>query len=256
MADTIIYMEGVTVTFSGFKALNDVCFYVEKGELRFLIGPNGAGKTTLLDVICGKVRPDKGRVIFKDKVEIPRLGEHKIARAGISRKFQTPSVFSNLTVFENMELALKTNTGVFSSLVHSISKKEREHINSVLQDVGLYEKASEKAGHLSHGEKQWLEIAMTVLQEPELLLVDEPVAGMTAKERIKTGELLLTIASQRSVIVVEHDMDFVQRFSKKVTVLHEGQVICEGSFEYVKNDPVVIDVYLGRGGEVQNNAIN
>lgn len=195
-------------------------------------------------------------MIFRDNLEICRLGEYRIARAGISRKFQTPSVFSNLTVFENMEIALKKNRGVFSSLFHSLSSTDRERIYSVLNKVGLRGKAAEKAGHLSHGEKQWLEIAMTILQEPELLLVDEPVAGMTAAERLRTGELLMEIAKDRSVIVVEHDMDFVQRFSEKVTVLHEGQVICEGSFEHVKNDPVVIDVYLGRGGELQNHAVN
>lgn len=256
MADTIIYMENVTVDFSGFKALKEVSFYVDRGELRFLIGPNGAGKTTLLDVICGKVKPEKGRVIFGDSLDICRLSEYRIARAGISRKFQTPSVFSNLTVFENMEIALKKNTGVLSSLLHSLNSTDTDRIFSVLKKVGLKEKSGQKAGFLSHGEKQWLELAMTIMQEPKLLLVDEPVAGMTGRERIRTGEILMEIANDRSVIVVEHDMNFVQRFARKVTVLHEGQIICEGSFDRVKNDPVVIDVYLGRGGEVDSHALN
>ncbi len=256
MAGTIIYMESVTVNFSGFKALNKVNFFVDNGELRFLIGPNGAGKTTLLDVICGKVKPENGRVVFGDKIDICKLSEYRIARAGISRKFQTPSIFSNLTVFENMEIAVKKNIGVISSLIHSLNSADTDRIFSVLRAVGLEEKGRDKAGFLSHGEKQWLELGMTITQEPDLLLVDEPVAGMTGRERIRTGEILMEIANDRSVIVVEHDMNFVQRFARKVTVLHEGQIICEGTFDRVKNDPVVIDVYLGRGGEVESNAVD
>lgn len=255
MAGTIIYIEDVTVNFSGFKALNKVNFFVDSGEIRFLIGPNGAGKTTLLDVICGKVRPETGRVIFKDKVDICRLSEHRIARCGISRKFQTPSVFANLTVFENMELSLKENRAVLSSLFHSIDNSGKERIFSILEAVRLKENAYQKAGSLSHGQKQWLELAMTIIQEPTLLLVDEPVAGMTGKERHKTGEILMDIARDRSVLVVEHDMNFVKSFARKVTVLHEGSVLCEGTFDHIKNDPVVIDVYLGRGGEEERDAL-
>jgi urea transport system ATP-binding protein len=252
---TIIYMEDVTVDFSGFKALNKVNFFMDKGELRFLIGPNGAGKTTLLDVICGKTKPTDGRVIFKNGVDICGLSEFRIARCGVSRKFQTPTVFENLSVFENMELSLRNRYGILSSFFHSLHKEEEEKIHHVLSATDLYGKRDEKAGALSHGEKQWLEIGMTIMQDPELLLVDEPVAGMTGKERTRTGEMLMDIARDRSVLVVEHDMNFVKRFAKTVTVLHEGRLLCEGTFEKVQNDPVVIDVYLGRGGEDVEHAV-
>lgn len=256
MAGTIIYLEDVTVDFNGFKALNGVNFYVETGELRFLIGPNGAGKTTLLDVICGKTKPKIGRVVFGESVEIPRLNEHQIARCGVSRKFQSPSIFARLTVLENMELALKGGKGIFSSLASATGPADLEKIFSVLANVGLEGNARQPAESLSHGQKQWLEFGMTLLQEPELLLVDEPVAGMTGRERIRTGEILLEIARDRSVLVVEHDMNFVQQFARKITVLHEGSVLCEGSFQHVKNDPDVISVYLGRGGERKNGALD
>ena len=255
MTGTIIYLEDVTVNFHGFKALNKVNFFVDSGEVRFLIGPNGAGKTTLLDVICGKVKPESGMVIFGDDVDICRLSEHMIARCGISRKFQTPSIFKNLTVFKNMLLALPKNRGIFSSLFYSLTASDIDKINSSLSIVGLDSKSNQNAGSLSHGQKQWLEIAMTILQEPKLLLVDEPVAGMTEKERIKTGEILMEVARETSIIVVEHDMNFVKRFAKKVTVLHEGNILCEGTFNQIKNDPVVIEVYLGRGGEIVSNAL-
>jgi urea transport system ATP-binding protein len=254
-AVTIIYMEDVTVDFSGFKALNKVNFFMDKGELRFLIGPNGAGKTTLLDVICGKTKPTEGRVIFKNGVDICGLREYKIARCGVSRKFQTPTVFENLSVFENMELALKDRCGVLSSFFHSLDEEEEKKIGHVLRTTELHEKKDQLAGALSHGEKQWLEIGMTIMQDPELLLVDEPVAGMTGKERTRTGEMLMDTAKDRSVLVVEHDMNFVKRFAKTVTVLHEGRLLCEGTFEKVQNDPVVIDVYLGRGGEDVEHAV-
>jgi urea transport system ATP-binding protein len=252
MAGTIIYIDNATVDFSGFKALDGVSFFVDTGELRFLIGPNGAGKTTLLDVICGKVRPVSGRVIFEDNVDICRLKEHEIARCGISRKFQAPSIFGNLTVFENMELSLTTHRGFFSSLVYKMCSEDEERIFSVLKTVGLDGRSQERAGALSHGQKQWLELAMNIIQEPRLLLVDEPVAGMSGKERVRTGELLMEIARDRSVLVVEHDMNFVKQFAQKVTVLHEGRILCEGTFDRVKNDPIVIDVYLGRGAEVEH----
>lgn len=252
MAKTIVQAEGVSVDFSGFKALDGVNFSMEAGELRFLIGPNGAGKTTLLDVICGKVKPTAGSLLFREDVDLRGMSEFKIARCGISRKFQTPSVFENLTVFENMELSLKGGRGLLSSFKkHSGSVLDRIH--GVLRMVELEERSATKAGDLSHGEKQWLEIAMTISQEPALLLVDEPVAGMTGRERSKTGAILMETAKERSVLVVEHDMNFVKRFAQTVTVLHEGRILCEGTFEEVGNDPTVIDVYLGRGGEAQEN---
>jgi urea transport system ATP-binding protein len=256
MAGTIIYVENATVNFSGFKALNEVNLCVDTGELRFLIGPNGAGKTTLLDVICGKIKPASGRVIFQENTDICRLNEYDIARCGISRKFQAPTVFENLTVFENMELCLTTNRELLSSFCHRTTRADREKMLSMLERVGLEEKAGARAGSLAHGQKQWLELAMTIIQEPQLLLVDEPVAGMTGAERFKTGEILLAISKERSVLVVEHDMKFVEQFAKKVTVLHEGRVLCEGTFAYVQNNPVVIDVYLGRGGEAAANAFH
>lgn len=249
MAGTIIYLEDVIVDFNGFKALNRVNFCVDHGELRFLIGPNGAGKTTLLDAICGRVKPASGRVIFGESTDILRMSEHRIARCGISRKFQTPSVFGHLTAFANLELALKRKQGIFSSALDPTTPQDRERILRVLAEIGLKEKAFQKAKFLAHGEKQWLELAMTLIQEPRLLLVDEPVAGLTGKERVRTGEILQEIARERSVLVVEHDMNFVKEFARKVTVLHEGSVLCEGSFAHVQNDPAVIEVYLGRGGE-------
>lgn len=256
MATTIVQADGVSVDFSGFKALNKVDFRMDTGELRFLIGPNGAGKTTLLDVICGKVKPTEGRVVFEDGIDIGSLSEYRIARCGVSRKFQTPSVFENLSVFENMELSVKGGRGLLASCFRKQDSTELDRIHAVLGTVDLEGKSGRKAGYLSHGEKQWLEIAMTIMQEPLLLLVDEPVAGMTGRERNRTGEILMETAKERSVLVVEHDMNFVKRFAKTVTVLHEGRLLCEGTFEEVGNDPTVIDVYLGRGGEGTENALH
>jgi urea transport system ATP-binding protein len=247
MAVTIIYLEDVTVDFNGFKALHGVNFFVDYGELRVLIGPNGAGKTTLLDVICGWVKPESGRVLYGEGKDIQRLTEHKIARLGISRKFQTPSVFVNLTLFENIELSLRRGEGFWGTLSSSLNGDDRDRIFSILNMIGLADKSSERAGSLSHGEKQWLELGMNIVVQPSLLLVDEPVAGMTGREREKTGELLQAIAKDRSVLIVEHDMEFVRQIAKKVTVLHEGSVLCEGSMERIQNDPTVIEVYLGRG---------
>jgi len=249
MGSTIMYLEGITVSFDGFKAVDHLSTYVEYGELRFLIGPNGAGKTTLLDVICGRVKPERGRVIFKEDIDMCRKQEHEIVRLGISRKFQTPAVFTNLSVFENLELSLRQNRGVFSSLFAKLTSDQEDIIFSNLETIGLAEKAWDKAGSLAHGEKQWLEIGMLLVQEPELLLLDEPVAGMTKRETEKTGELLQSIAKNRSVLVVEHDMEFVRQFAKKVTVLHEGKILCEGPVEKVQNDQRVVEVYLGRGRE-------
>ena len=246
VAGTIIYLEDVVVDFNGFKALRGVNFFVDYGELRVLIGPNGAGKTTLLDVICGWVKPESGEVIYDEGKDLCKLTEHKIARLGIGRKFQTPSVFANLTLFENIELSLRRSEGFWGALSSTLSGENRDRIFSVLEFTGLADKPWEKAGSLSHGEKQWLELGMTIVQQPSLLLVDEPVAGMTGREREKTGELLQAIAKDRSVLIVEHDMEFVRQIAKKVTVLHEGTVLCEGSMERVQNDPTVIEVYLGR----------
>jgi urea transport system ATP-binding protein len=249
MTKDILYIEAVTVDFNGFKALNSVNLIMDRGELRFLIGPNGAGKTTLLDVICRKIVPQSGRIVFDGEREMGRLPVHKVARLGISRKFQAPSVFSNLTVRENMELAYPRNRDVFSSLFHFLAPGETDEIEHTLERVGLADLGQKLASRLSHGQKQWLEIALTLLQKPKLLLVDEPVAGMTGQERIRTGELLQAIAQETSVLVVEHDMNFVKTFSTTVTCLHEGSVLCEGSFEKVSTDARVMEVYLGRGGK-------
>ena len=245
---TILYVENVTVSFDGFIALRDLNFYMNYGELRVVIGPNGAGKTTLLDVICGKVKPFKGRVIFgENDVNITGMSEHKIVKMKIGRKFQAPSIFTNLTIFENFELSLRKNKGVFSTLFMSKTDKDYEKIFSILETIGLADKAYEKAGSLSHGEKQWVEIGMVIAQDPELLLIDEPVAGMSNKETEKTAELLQTIAKSHSILVIEHDMEFVRQIAHTVTVLHEGMVLCEGSMDLVQNDTRVIEKYLGRG---------
>ncbi len=244
---TIMYLENITVTFDGFQALREVDFYIDHGELRALIGPNGAGKTTLLDAICGKVKPDEGRIIFGDKTELHTLEEHMITTLGIGRKFQAPSVFQHITLFDNLALALRTRRSVFATLRSVLQPEQRDRIHTTLETLGLQDKAHTLAGTLSHGERQWLEIGMVIVQEPVLFLLDEPVAGMTIEEREKTGELLQGLAKDHSVLVVEHDMEFVRQTAHRVTVLHEGSVLCEGSVERVQNDPRVVEVYLGRG---------
>jgi urea transport system permease protein len=244
--ETIIYLEGVTVSFEGFLALRDLNFFMERGELRFVIGPNGAGKTTLLDVISGKVKPAKGRVIFEEGADLLLLREHQIANCGIGRKFQTPTAFPRHTVFDNLALALRGKKGVAPSLFGRSGPKGRERIEAILEWIGLTEHAERSAGTLAHGQRQWLEIGMVMAQEPKLLLIDEPVAGMTGREREETGLLLEGIARAHSVLVIEHDMEFVRHFAKKVTVLHEGTVLCEGPMLQVQNDPRVVEVYLGR----------
>lgn len=244
---TIIYLEDVTVTFDGFWALRDVNFYVDHGELRALIGPNGAGKTTLLDAICGKVKTERGRIIFGAMTDLTRLEEHEIAALGVGRKFQTPAVFKHLTLFENLTLALPHRWGLLATMFRSLTAQQTDRIVATLDTLGLLEKAHHKAGSLSHGEMQWLEIGMVMVQEPALVLLDEPVAGMTGDEREKTGQLLQQMARDRAVLVVEHDMEFVRQTAHKVTVLHEGMILCEGSVERVQRDPRVIEVYLGRG---------
>jgi urea transport system ATP-binding protein len=244
----ILEIEDLTVSFDGFKALNHLSFSMEEGELRVIIGPNGAGKTTFLDTITGKVKPTEGQVKFKGK-NTRSLSEHQIARMGIGRKFQTPRVYLNLTPRENLELASNPNKDVFSTLFHPPSVTERQTVTSLLSTIGLSSKAELKAAFLSHGEKQWLEIGMLVAQSPDLLLVDEPVAGLTDEETAQTGELLISLAKSHSIIVIEHDMEFVRQIARKVTVLHQGSVLCEGSMEEVESDRRVIEVYLGKQEE-------
>ena len=247
---SIIYLEGVTVDFDGFKALDNLNFIVDYRELRVVIGPNGAGKTTLLDVISGKVKPVSGRVVFGKDTDLIGLPEHEITTLGIGRKFQTPSVYLNLSVWENLDLSLKRSSkGVFATLVSKPDRAETEKITSTLETIGLAEKADVRAGALSHGEKQWLEIGMVLLQDPALLLIDEPVAGMTDRETEQTGLLLQSLADRRSIIVIEHDMEFVRQIARTVTVLHEGTVLCEGPVEKVQADPRVVEIYLGRQKE-------
>jgi urea transport system ATP-binding protein len=242
---TILYVENVNVSFDGFKALNDLTLYIEAGELRCIIGPNGAGKTTMMDVITGKTRPDSGRVFFGQTMDLSRMTEYEIASAGIGRKFQKPTVFPNHTVFQNLELAMRTDKRVWPTLVAKLNGEQRDRIAEVMELIGLAELADREAAYLSHGQKQWLEIGMLLMQNPLLLLVDEPVAGMTHQEMDKTAQLLTGLAGKHSVVVVEHDMDFVRSIANKVTVLHEGHVLAEGDMQSVQSDPRVIEVYLG-----------
>ena len=245
---SIIYLEDVTVKYDGFKALNGLNFFMDYKELRVVIGPNGAGKTTLLDVISGKAQPTVGRVIFGRSTDLVGRRENEIASLGVGRKFQTPSIFGNLSVRENLELALaRRSKGVFATLQARLSGEQRDRIASTLETIGLTAHADERAGGLSHGEKQWLEIGMVIVQDAELLLVDEPVAGMTDEETDKTGRLLQGIAQERAVLVIEHDMEFVRSIARTVTVLHEGSVLCEGPVDQIQSDERVMEVYLGRG---------
>lgn len=246
----ILEIENLTVSFDGFKALKQLNFSMDAGELRVVIGPNGAGKTTFLDVITGKVKPTEGRVLFKGR-NLRSLSEHKIARLGIGRKFQTPRIYLNLSVRDNLAIAGSRGKSVFSALFGRASTAERRNISSLLETIGLANKADGLAGLLSHGEKQRLEIGMLVAQSPDLLLVDEPVAGLTDEETANIGDLLLALAESHSILVIEHDMEFVRQIARKVTVLHEGSVLCEGSIEEVQSDPRVIEVYLGQQPEMQ-----
>lgn len=242
---TILYMEDVSVSFDGFRALNKLSLYIGAGELRCLIGPNGAGKTTLMDVITGKTKPDVGSVFFGQTIDLLKMDEAAIAEAGIGRKFQKPSVFEALTVFENLELALKADKRAWRSLFFKLSGEQRDLIAETLATIGLSDLASKRAGALSHGQKQWLEIGMLLMQEPKVMLVDEPVAGMTHQEVERTAELLVSLQGKRSIVVVEHDMEFIRSIANKVTVLHEGSVLTEGTMDEVQNDPRVRQVYLG-----------
>jgi urea transport system ATP-binding protein len=241
----ILYLENLTVSFDGFKALDSLTLYVDPGELRCIIGPNGAGKTTMMDVITGKTRPDEGSAWFGQNVNLLALSEPEIAQAGIGRKFQKPSVFEFLSVFENLELSLAGDKSFWRTLVARLTGAQRARIEEVLAVIGLVPHRHAVAGSLSHGQKQWLEIGMLLMQDPELLLVDEPVAGMTPHETERTAELLLSLAGKHSVVVVEHDMEFVRSIASLVTVLHEGRVIAEGKMEVVQNNARVIEVYLG-----------
>jgi urea transport system ATP-binding protein len=246
---SILYLEKVTVSFDGFKALNALSLVINPGELRTVIGPNGAGKTTMMDVVTGKTRPDTGIVLFDDcTVDLTRLDETEIANLGIGRKFQKPTVFERLTVFENLELALKTARGTMATLMFRLDSAQADRIGAVLNTVGLSERAGVMAGALSHGQKQWLEIGMLLMQDQRLLLLDEPVAGLSDAETEATVALILDLAKDhaRSLVVVEHDMEFVRALGAKVTVLHEGSVLAEGTIDKVQNDHRVIEVYLGR----------
>ncbi len=245
MRPAIVKTEEVTVEFEGFRALSSLNFSMEEGELRVVIGPNGAGKTTLLDVINGQVRPTGGRVFFKNR-DITGLPEHEIATLGIGRKFQTPSVFESFTLFENLELSWQKKKGVFNTLFAPLDPSITKQICGVLEHVGLAGKGDKPAGSLSHGEKQWLEIGMVIVQDPDLLLIDEPVAGMTDDETEKTAQLLLSIAQDQSILVIEHDMEFIRQIAQKVTVLHEGKILCEGPVDQIQRDPQVMKIYLGR----------
>jgi urea transport system ATP-binding protein len=243
---TVLYLDGITVSFDGFKALDNLSLTIDAGELRCVIGPNGAGKTTLMDVITGKTRPDDGKAVFGQSADLTRLSEAEIAHAGIGRKFQKPTIFERLTVFENLELAMKADKAVRVTLFSRLDSGQRDRIAATLTLIGLQESADRVAGMLSHGQKQWLEIGMLLVQEPKLLLLDEPVAGMSDQETERTAELFLSLAGTHSLVVVEHDMAFIESIARKVTVLHEGRVLAEGPMEQVKNNERVIEVYLGR----------
>ena len=240
-----LYLDGVSVVFDGFRALNNLALIVEPGELRAVIGPNGAGKTTMMDVITGKTRPTAGTVHFGD-LDLTRMDEAAIANLGIGRKFQKPTVFDALTVFENLELALKAPRHPIACLRWILTGEAKARIEATMEEIGLADRAQDKAAILSHGQRQWLEIGMLLMQDPDLLLVDEPVAGMTDAETEHTAHLLAGIAGRRSVVVVEHDLEFVRALNCRVTVLHEGSLLSEGSIDHVQNDPRVIEVYLGR----------
>ena len=242
----ILYLEDVSVSFDGFKAINKLSLDIAPGELRCIIGPNGAGKTTMMDIITGKTRPDEGRVFFGSTIDLLRYKEAEIAQMGIGRKFQKPTVFEQLTVFENLELALKTNKGVKSSMFFRLDSAQSDRLSETLVTIQLADSVGRLAGTLSHGQKQWLEIGMLLMQDPKLLLLDEPVAGMTDEETERTAELFLTLKGKHSLLVVEHDMNFIRSISDIVTVLCDGSVLAQGTLDKVQADERVIEVYLGR----------
>ncbi|MBZ0293703.1 MAG: urea ABC transporter ATP-binding protein UrtD [Anaerolineae bacterium] len=244
----ILAVEDVTVSFDGFKVLDDLNFSVKRGEFRFLIGPNGAGKTTLLDIITGKTKASKGKVMFDNRYDVSRWSEHRLVRQGVARKFQTPSVFGSLSVYENLETAIGFRTQYYQ-LVNSLPAEKKDMVDDMLETIGLAEMRNQPAAILSHGQKQWLEIGMLLVQEPKLLLLDEPVAGMSRSERSRTGELLNKISDRCSILLIEHDMVFVRQFASTVTVLHMGKVLCEGPVNQVQNNPEVVRVYLGHNNK-------
>ncbi|ASP38094.1 urea ABC transporter ATP-binding protein UrtD [Bacterioplanes sanyensis] len=243
---SVLYMDGVSVSFDGFKALNSLSMCIEPGEMRAIIGPNGAGKTTMMDVITGKTRPDSGTILFNDQYDLTQHDEAEVANLGIGRKFQKPSVIESLTVFENLELSLQGGRSVWQALTHKLGKQQHQQLEEILTLIDLQDKQTLQAGSLSHGQKQWLEIGMLLGQKPQLLLIDEPAAGMTDEETMKTAELFRNLAQHHSLMVVEHDMDFIDALDCRVTVLHEGSVLAEGSLASVKANDKVIEVYLGR----------
>lgn len=242
--DFVLSVEGLTVSFDGFKAVNDVSFYVEENEIRVIIGPNGAGKTTVLDLICGKTKSTSGSIKFKGH-ELTKLNEHAIVHSGVGRKFQNPSIYEDLTVFENLELSYPKGKTVFGALFFDRNQEVIDKVNEIADMIFLTEFLQTKSSLLSHGQKQWLEIGMLLIQDPELLMLDEPVAGMSVSERKQTAELLQKITKGRSVLVIEHDMHFVEEIADRVTVMHQGKILAEGSMDHVQNDPKVIEVYLG-----------
>ncbi len=242
--DFALAVEDLTVSFDGFKAIDTLTLYIDKNELRVIIGPNGAGKTTLLDLICGKTKASAGSIKFKN-TELTKMPEHQRVRLGIGRKFQTPSIYENLSVFQNLEVSYPSGRSVLGALAFKCTDEVKARVQVVAEEIGLADVLSMEAGLLSHGQKQWLEIGMLLMQEPELLMLDEPIAGMSARERELTAELLQRISKNRSVIVIEHDMDFVKQIAHKVTVMHQGKILAEGPMEKVQADPKVIDVYLG-----------
>lgn len=242
--DFVLSIEDLTVSFDGFKAVDNLTMYIDKNELRVVIGPNGAGKTTVLDLICGKTKSTAGSIKFNNK-ELTKLSEHEIVRAGVGRKFQTPSIYENLSVYQNLEVSYPKGRGVFGSLMFKRTAEVEAQVRKIAAEIMLSDLLDMEAALLSHGQKQWLEIGMLLMQDPELLMLDEPVAGMSAKERDQTAELLNKISSNRSVLVIEHDMEFVKKIAHKVTVLHQGKILAEGSMDKVQADEKVIEVYLG-----------
>ncbi|OYD80263.1 urea ABC transporter ATP-binding protein UrtD [Azospirillum brasilense] len=242
--DYLLAVEGLTVSFDGFKAVNDLSFYVDSNEIHVIIGPNGAGKTTVLDLICGRTKASGGSIKFRNK-ELTAIKEHQIVKAGVGRKFQNPSIYDDLTVFENLEISYPRGRSVFGALAFKRDAAVRERVAEIAEMIFLSDHLDQRAEYLSHGQKQWLEIGMLLIQDPELLMLDEPVAGMSVNERKKTAELLNRIIQNRSVLVIEHDMKFVEDIAHRVTVLHQGKILSEGSMERVKNDPKVVEVYLG-----------
>jgi len=246
MSDTdfVLAIEDLTVSFDGFKAVDNLTMYIDKNELRVVIGPNGAGKTTVLDLICGKTKSTSGSVKFRN-TELTKLSEHEIVRAGVGRKFQTPSIYENLSVYQNLEVSYPKGRGVWGSLMFKRTDEVESQVKKIAEETMLTDQLQMEAALLSHGQKQWLEIGMLLMQDPELLMLDEPVAGMSAKERDQTADLLNKICKNRSVIVIEHDMEFVKKIAHKVTVLHQGKILAEGPMDKVQEDEKVIEVYLG-----------